>query len=192
MKTITTILATLLLIACEIERPEYAVQQGENQFKPIIPTLPFPYQSYEFRLTIGQDWFDDNLTDPIGYGCKLFAIGKLNYHEGGCNFAISHTNGRCYLSARYYEPITEGTYKLHEGLSKTELFADQPVTCKITFYDSTRFYVDGKLVATVQPLPHKWIASPFIGRSGNDNNYPGGDKPGAFANRKLELNIIRL
>ena len=179
----------LICSACAKVDLTYTVSQGDNVFRPVVPTLPFGKHVFECTVIVGYDWFMGPLTYPAGYGCKLNCIGKWNYHEGGCNFAISYSDGKCYLTSRYYEPITDGYYKLHEGLSKTEMFPNLAITYKIEFSDSTRFYVRGQLVATVMPLPHQWITPPFLGRSGNDNNYQADPIPGAFAQRDLRLII---
>ena len=181
----------LLLTSCTKVDLSYTVHAGENNFTPLTPTLPFAGREFESTIQIGQEWFDGPLTTPEGFGVKLHCIGKWNYHEGGCNFAISYSEGKCYLSSRYYEPITSGTYLLHEGLSQTEIYPNIPINYRITFTDSTRFYVASQLVATVMLLPHDWITPPFLGRSGRDQNYPGGDIPGAWAVRELTLKIIK-
>lgn len=188
------VMLLLALFGCGVASGTYTVSKGENIFKPRSLTLPLGSDTYECEITIGPEWFTGALTEPPGFGCKLHCLGgklsnSLNYHYGGCNLAISQSGGRCWLSARFYEPITEGTYKPHEGVASREIYADVPVKLKIVFTDSTRFYVDGQPFATVMLVPHKFIAPPFLGRSGNDNNYAGGPIPGAFATRELQIKV---
>lgn len=180
-----------LTFACSKEEPAYQVKQGENMFKPLMPTLPFFGKVFEFDLTLGREWWDGDLTNPVGFGCKLHSVGKLNYHKGGANFAITYSSGHIYLNPRYYEPITEGTYKLHELPFPTEMRPDIPVRCRIEFFETTNFYVNGGLVVTVPvKLPHEWISPPFLGRSGYDQNYPEQNIPSALASRTLGLKVI--
>lgn len=185
------LLLLVLVLACSRDEPAYEVRQGENIFKPIMPSLPFFGKVFQFDLTLGEEWWDGDLTNPVGFGCKLHSVGKLNYHKGGANFAVTYCTGHVYLSPRYYEPITEGTYKLHELPYLIELHPEVPVKCRIEFYDSTNFYVDGKLVVTIPvKLPHDWISPPFLGRSGHDQNYPQENIPRALASRNLGLRVI--
>jgi hypothetical protein len=188
-------LIIIIATSCEKVEPDQhtlIVEQGCNIFKPNYLPYYLTKNNFEYEVEIGSEWWEGNLTDPAGYGCKLYCIGKANYHNGGCNFALSYSDGKVYLTSRYYEPIESGTYKLHEGLSKYEMQPNIPVICRVTWSDSTRFYVNDSIVATVMDLPHNWILPPFLGRSGDDNNYPGGPLPGAFATRDLELKIRML
>jgi len=179
-----------LTFACSKDETGYHVKQGENIFLPAMPTLPFFSKVLEFDLTLGDEWWEGELTNPAGFGCKLHSVGKLNYHEGGANFAITYCLGHVYLSPRYYEPITKGTYKLYQLSYPTELRPDVTVRCRIEFFDSTNFYVDGRLVVSIPvKLPHNWLSPPFLGSSGNDQNYPGDDIPSAWASRNLGLEI---
>jgi hypothetical protein len=199
MKKILT-LSILIISAIACEKVEtlfpkieqvYTVQPGGNIFAPVIPIEPTIKNHIEYDVVVGKEWWAGNLTEPPGYGCKLNAIGKFNYHAGGANFAIGYENGEVYLWPRYYEPITSGTYILHELTRyRIKMNPDEKVSCKIVLTNTTDFYINSALVVSVPvTIPGSWICQPFLGRSGTDNNYPGGPIPGAFSVRKLGMKI---
>ena len=165
----------------------YTVKEGENTFHPIKPILPFNGFILSFKVSFDSIWFDTLCTQK-GYGLKLPAVGKYNYHEGGANYQGMYENGGLWLSARYYEE-KEAPYILHV-LDNMQLKADRIYDCRIVFWnDKTDFVVDGVLLSTADVgLPHSRIAPSFIGRSGKDTGYNINNPP-AYAKRDLTLRI---
>jgi len=87
---------------------KFKVKQGENVFKwhgiqlPNIPT--FGRKRMVYKVKLAPEWFDGiPLTQPPGFGVKLPAIGKLNYHNSGANFAIVKEGRQLITYPRYYE-----------------------------------------------------------------------------------------
>jgi len=185
------ILILLICAACSKLDLGYTVLEGDNVFNPVTPPLPFIGNTLEFDLTLGPEWFISPLSYPsANYGCKLYEVGGLKgYHYGGASFALISEENRMYILPYWYEDIDQQPYKLHsESGYRVEMFRYKLVHCMIAFTDSTRFYIDRKLIYTAPSLPHSRIDPPFFGRSGNDTGYAVNNPP-AYAIRNLTLLI---
>jgi len=81
----------------------YTVHIGKNNFSPRLPILPFFRNELTYTFRVDPDWIADrSLTTPEGYGLKLFAVGRFNYHEDGANSSIANYNHQLFWSPRYY------------------------------------------------------------------------------------------
>jgi len=167
----------------------YTVHQGENIFRPQYPAIPWASPELHYQFKLDSAWWVGPLTDPPGWGFKGLALGTYNYHFGGLNSAIGYDDGQLYWWPRYYE-ITNGTYRLHEMTEcRISLRPGIWYDVRINTHPCSWNFNGNLVVLTNFTLPHSWMAWPFLGRSGHDNNYPGGPIPGVFAARDLKIEI---
>ena len=129
-----------------------------------------------------------DITYPAGFGLKLPAIGKFNYHRGGVGSSIIHEQGKVFYVPRYYENVSEGLNKNHELIQyRVELKPDIWYRVNISA-DQLVWLLDGKLLHS-EPisLPSAWLTPIFIGK-GSDNNYVV-KFPRAGASKTLKIRI---
>lgn len=168
------------------------IHTGHNQPFP-MPTLPHCGDSLSYRFKLGPEWWEGELTNPLRFGCKLPAIGKLNYHRGGMNSAIIYQDGEVYWYPRYYAPTTTGVYRLYELTDyKIKLQPDRWYDICMESQPATWFFNFQPVSFNGTYLPHGWIVwMPYVGRSGKDNNYGGDPIPASYASRNLTMEIKR-
>ena len=91
------------------------VHKGCNNFWPTRLILPHFRSTLTFTFELDYEWWEGPFTFPIeGWGCKLFSLGKFNYHRGGAGWALLYVDGRVYLYPRYYENVESGVNINHE------------------------------------------------------------------------------
>lgn len=149
------------------------VHKGHNNFHPLKPILPFGKKSLTYQFKVGAEWFVDQICTPDPYGLKLPAVGRLNYHNGGANWAIIHQSGKCFVYPRYYQ---DGLHEL--DYLKVEIQPDTWYTVK-TYFNPLTFILDGNEIFTSDLIiPTGWITPPYLGK-----------RRVGVAKRKLKLNI---
>ena len=165
-------------------------KEGHNLFMPQFPVRPFFGGSeLNFKIQLGTEWWNGDLTYPAtSYGMK-FAIGKCNYHKGGISFGFIYIEGKMYAYPRYYESIKSGTYKPHE-LDQYKIEIDGGWHEGLIIANGLQWWWDGVLLHSISDVKvsHGWYASPFIGRSGKDTGYDVNNPP-AYAARLLTIQL---
>ena len=175
-----SLIILLLFSACQTD---YLIEAGENQPKPITPIMPLIGHVLEYEAMFTPDWFG-TICENDRYGLKRPSAGRFNYHSGGAGWQF--INGM--VAPRYYA-VSEPPWQLFVG-EEIPIEPNRWYRFKVTFADSTRFYLDGAKVWTVEPLPHGWITPSFLGK-GTDTNYNEYNEPsGAAKELTLKLNYL--
>jgi hypothetical protein len=135
------------------------VFKGHNNFWPLKLILPFGRKSLTYQFKIGEEWFVGEIAEPERYGCKLPAVGKFNYHNGGANWAIIHVEGKCYVYPRYY---LNGLHELDH--LKREIQSDIWYTVT-TLFNPLAFLLDGEpIYVSDLVIPTTWITPAYLGK----------------------------
>ena len=185
MKTLTLVLLALLTFCCQkiTLQDEYSVKEGENNFTPRKMIELNRDKTLEEWFMFGEEWLEYPLTDPVGFGLKLSALGEFDYHDGGMNFQATCSGCKMIIKARYY---VNGELTVIPG-SKTYVNVNEPIYTRMCAYQDTAYwYINSKEVAKVAiHITPNYRTPPFLGSSGSDKWAITGKK--AVAARELRL-----
>ena len=104
MKNLLIILF-IILIGCEKEGiTRYTFYQGANNASPTEIITPHIGQSLHYSFRLGAEWEDGLLCTDKSHGCKLPALGALDYHDSGINADIMfQEDSGLVFHPRYYQ-----------------------------------------------------------------------------------------